>query len=261
MSLFEILIVVLLGLGLIGGIVAAVYFATRNRNNGNNPNANQTNNLCNGGNIPVEANITLTNPQAIPLQLFLSMCNRRRMPVWGWIAIAVLGLSLLLALILFPKSDATQTNPEPTTVVAPVNPHPPSFDPKTVVDPINGKIDASTKIIVDEIKTVDKNLTAHRESSKCGYAIQNKKLDDIKTGVDNNGKKLDGIKQQIFDLDVSLTALRGELNTKVNELKSVLNLPEQTEQIKNLTDQVNNLRSRIESLETKKQQLTSGDPD
>ncbi len=261
MNEFQIIIVVLGILALIGTAAAVVYyFSTRNGNNnqnGNQNNGNQTNNLCNGGNIPVEAQITLTNPQAIPLQLFLSMCNRKRMPAWGWIIVAVLAITLLLALILFPKNSTTDTAKQTTTTTqitpAPVIPAPIPV-PVPIPAPVPAK-DYTSKLdsIHNAVISNGNALISTQKSSGKGYKKLLNKLDEINTGVKQANTKLD-------NLLIDLTAARGELSTATQELKNLLNTKAGSDAISAQTTLVKELKEKVVSIETKIDNLKNPTP-
>lgn len=194
MTTFQTLMVIFVGLAVLGGLTGLIIYLTR-RNNQQNTNNNQPGNLCDGG-VPVNGTLTLTNTN-VEVPLFLTTNNRRRMPIWGTILLIAAGLiifGLIQWLILSNNGNQSSDTPDNNiqkiiTSVAPLN-------PQTIIDPVNGKIDESTKLLAGKIDSVNQNLTAHRESSKRGYTAQNKKLDEIKAGVEANGGKLDETQTQ-----------------------------------------------------------------
>ncbi len=182
-----------------------------------------------------------------------------------WIAPVLVALFLLMLFFVYlaARPSGATTTPadqnQSAVTPAPVNPPAQTLDPKTIVDPVNSKIDESTKTIVDKIDAVDKNLTEHRKNAGASFSKASKQREEILVEVKGNGKKLDEVKAKLEMIDANITAGRGELQVKISEMKILLASSTTPEKIESLTKEINKLREKIESLEQQKQKI--GDQD
>ncbi len=186
----------------------------------------------------------------------------RRNLYWIVPVLVALFLIMLFFIYLAARPSGATTTPaaqnQSAVTPAPVNPPAQTLDPKTIVDPVNGKIDESTKFLGGKIDSVNKNLTAHRESSKRGYVAQNKKLDDIKTGVDNNGKKLDDVTARLAQIQAKIDLLVPQIDDA--RIKYENALKSNNEDLKNTCRTIlSGLNDKLDKLLSKKDKVKSGD--
>ncbi|MBU1039436.1 hypothetical protein KKC17_04420 [Patescibacteria group bacterium] len=259
MTNLEIILIVIASSLVMSGLIGLAIYLTRRQNQDDLNNTNP----CHGP-LPVPNSNIHIPEQNIPLTAWLNMCNRRRMPVWGWFMIGLLFVLTVVFLSLFTLGNQTSaTNTEKPEAVTTINTPVPAPLPVPQFPNDYAKkadVDSATAKITGAISQHDKNLTDHRQSSGRGYAAAKKQREEILTVVNANGGKLDNISKQVADLDASITLLRGELIIMVDELKTALADSSTTQKINSLTDEINQLRLRIETLEKQKNNLV-GDPD
>lgn len=272
MNPLYLILAVVFGLALI--TVVIFLFSRRNgnaqtqNNGGNQPPANNggnnqqpVGNLCDGP-LPLRATVHI-EAQDLPINLWLGLCNPRR---FVRILLSILAGMLLILTLLFVYLAAQPANGATTapaagnqTVVTPapvVNPPAPQVDLK----PVTTAIDSGFAKLGNKVDAVDKNLTAHRESSKRGYKVQNEKLDKIAAGVDSNGKLLTDIQARVANIQNQIQLLLPKIDDTRSQYEAAIKSG--NEELKNYWRiELQKLNDKLEELLNKKEKAKSGDPD
>ncbi|MBI5733951.1 MAG: hypothetical protein HY973_03350 [Candidatus Kerfeldbacteria bacterium] len=179
-----------------------------------------------------------------------------------WIIPVLVALFFLMLFFVYlaarPSSVTTAPAAQVQNPPTPLNPPVPTLDPAKIIDPVNNKIDQSTQFLGGKIDSVNKNLTAHRESSKRGYKVQNEKLDKIAAGVDGNGKKLDDATARLAQIQAKIDLLVPQIDDARIKYENVLK--SNNEDLKNTCRTILiGLNDKLDKLLSKKDMVKSGD--